>query len=199
MTQQRIDHLVGELKAVKPGDPVLAAQWNKIVDAIGQLVALMRASSDEKKWADVFIGELLEDAAADTEDFEVQELYHDENSGGLTTTNTIWDKTFEPQVGLWLEGERLAFFWDRSTARYMMWPGVQIHIGKMDAELAAGASAIMSVWEVDASGEYADSGKDIAVFDWLLKAGSVIAAGKKVIAVQFLQSRRFIVIAAECP
>jgi hypothetical protein len=170
-----------------------------MVSVLKELLQLSRMSADQGPYAEVFLGELQEDAAADTTEFEVQELIHDADSGGLKTINITRQDTFEPQVGRWLEDERLPFFYDRSSGKYCMFPGVQVLFGKMDEDIGAGEAKTMSVWRVNASGDWNDSGKDITVYDWLLKAGSVIESGKKVIVAQFMQSRRFIIIAAECP
>lgn len=200
MVQQRMQALTERLQTVKPEDPLLAQQWNIIVNALREMVDLMQLSSDDHRWADMFVGELEEDASADETGFDVSECRHNEGSGGLTTMDVAWDKTFEPQSGLWLEGERLLFFWDRVSARYCMVPIVQVHFGKLDGQLVAEGSATMSVWEVDPdTGDWVDSGNNITVYDWCLKSGSAIAAGKKVIVAQLLQSRRFVVITAECP
>jgi hypothetical protein len=199
MSVQRLDFLIGQLQVVKPDDPVLATQWNLVVETLEEVKSLLQRSTDEHRGSDLTLGELQEDAEADDTGFEVLELQHNRTSGGLMLRDVTHLKTFEPQLGLWLEGERLPFLWDRAEATYGILPMVQVHFGKMDGELASESSATMSVWHVNASGQWADTGKDITVYDWLLKAGSVIAQGKKVVAVQFLQSRRFIVVAAECP
>lgn len=199
MTQQKLSVLVGELSTVKPGDPVLAQQWNRMIDAIKQLLLLLHQGTDGKPCADVMLGELLEDAIPGSKDFEIQELRYNAYDDELETVNVKYEKTFEPQNGLWLDGERVPFLWDTATSKYGILPMLQTHIGKMDGELVAGGMATMSVWQLSDADVWEDAGVNLYVYDWLLKPGSVIAAGAKVMVVQLLQSRRWIVYAAECP
>lgn len=196
---QRFIMQIENLRKVKAGDRPSASQWNQIIEILQELRQLLQVTMDRGPYADMFIGELQEDAAGDATGFEVQEMIHDSSSGGLTSIDITREDTAEIQNGMWLEDERLPLYWERSAGAYCIMPMVQVHFGKMDADIGAGENKLMSVWKVNASGDWADTGKNILVYDWLLKQGSVIASGKKVIVAQFLQSRRFIIIAAECP
>ncbi len=52
--------------------------------------------------------------------------------------------------------------------------------GKLDADLTAGSSATMSIWE---GSTLADSGRNITVHDWFLPTGKKLKSGAKVAAV----------------
>ena len=77
-------------------------------------------------------------------------------------------------------------------------PSRPIVRGKLDGSLSQGGSATLSIWYYNGSAE-ADSGEDLTVYDGLLKSGSSIASGKKVIAMLDQASGRYYVTSAECP
>jgi hypothetical protein len=68
-------------------------------------------------------------------------------------------------------------------------------MGKLDGALVYQGSAIMSVWAWTGSAD-ADTGENVAVFDWLLASGQSIAAGKNVVAA--FVGGRLRVIGAQC-
>lgn len=86
--------------------------------------------------------------------------------------------------------------------RYIDWmliDNAQDHVrmGKLDGDLAQGDTATMSVWSVNESGTWADTGIDITVRDRFLASGAAdISSGKWVKAERY--GGQWIVTAAEC-
>ncbi len=72
--------------------------------------------------------------------------------------------------------------WD-STAKIMLvrYLPFTVLMGKLDGTLNAASTATLSVWAGPAGSEV-DTGWNITVRDWLMKSGSNIATGKKVLA-----------------
>ncbi|MFZ5829827.1 MAG: hypothetical protein ACOY3P_07055 [Planctomycetota bacterium] len=74
--------------------------------------------------------------------------------------------------------------------------GAELLIGKLDGALSVGGSATMSVWAWNGS-NFADSGDNVTVYDWLLKSGATaISSGKKVVAAKI--GDVYVVTDAEC-
>ena len=78
-----------------------------------------------------------------------------------------------------------------------MTTGFPTKLAKLNGSLSAGGSASASVWAWNGSA-IADTGEDVTVYDWLMKAGATaIASGKKIV---FTSSGGInIVTEAECP
>lgn len=74
-----------------------------------------------------------------------------------------------------------------------------IVFGELDGALSVGGNATMSVWAFDSTAHiFFDTGEDVEVYDWLMKAGaSDIASGKKVIAKRYGDVA--VLTEAECP
>jgi hypothetical protein len=195
---QSLNAITREIDKVKPGDPVLAEQWNRVATAIKQLVSTLALQTSDHRRSEIFVGELQGNVEADDTDKAANLMSLDVDNGSWEDLGVEYDSVYEPQGGCWLEGERLPLLHERSSGKLHILPMVQVLYGKLDNELTEEGSATMSVWEVDGSGDYVDTGSDVTVWDWCLSTGQTIAEGKKVIAAQFLQSRRFIVVAAEC-
>ena len=103
------------------------------------------------------------------------------------------------QQSLYLAGERHLTFWHPAAGQRIPIPGVQWHFGKLSETLAAGSSATVEVWQVNAtSGDHEDSTFSVTAYDWLLSTGDTLASGTAVMIVQHLQSKRWYVFAANC-
>lgn len=186
------------------GEAVSARDYNKILDDLEGLSIVVHDLMNIVRTGRMQLGELAEDVEANDRDKDANVLFFD---SATTAGNDPWgdigrdiERIADPQEGLWLQGERHLFWWLSHAHRFVMLPGVQLHIAKLDGDLSQGSTATASVWEEDTAspGTFVDSGKDITVYDWLLASGQSITAGKKIIVAQHLQSRLFIVIAAEC-
>jgi len=69
--------------------------------------------------------------------------------------------------------------------------------GKLDAQLTEGGSADMSVWAGETTD--ADTNENIEVHDWLLGTSDTITADSKVIAFFDRESKKYYVGSAQCP
>jgi hypothetical protein len=93
--------------------------------------------------------------------------------------------TAPPSVGSRRPSSPIGFYWF-------------LH-GKLNGPLLQGSTAQMTVWFFNSqSGEESAGSGVITVYDWLLKTGQSIAAGKKVAVAFDLASGRYYVMSAEC-
>lgn len=54
-------------------------------------------------------------------------------------------------------------------------------VGYLDEEMVKDGDAVLSVWEFNGSAD-ADTGRNVVIYDWLLKTGQVNSAGLKAVA-----------------
>ena len=73
----------------------------------------------------------------------------------------------------------------------------RMYLGKLDAELAAGGSAVVSIWW-GTPGLEADSDINVTAYDWLLGAGESLDAATKVVIRYFEHDKVWYVTGAEC-
>jgi len=189
------------LKPVKPGDPISAKHYNAMVEAINRLSRIV-TGPDMSYDSRLIFAELAEDLDENERNAELNKLAYDETisagTDAVDVSGSTQGRTADVHEGVWLDGERHLWFWWRAIGRWIPIPGMQLHIGKMAATLSQGGSALMDIWDVNDAGAWVDSGLSVTVYDWCLAAGQTIETGKKVIAFQHRQTRRWIVLAAEC-
>jgi hypothetical protein len=70
-----------------------------------------------------------------------------------------------------------------------------VHLGKLDAELSAGGSATVSLWEFTTGATGRDTGRNVTAYDYFLASGSLDANTK--VKVEWIGGRWF-VTAASC-
>jgi hypothetical protein len=79
--------------------------------------------------------------------------------------------------------------------RYVKSNRFRMEAGKLDADLAYGSSAAVSVWRWNGSA-MADAGYNVTAYDWLLSSGQTISSGTQVIIARI--AGRWLVIGAQC-
>jgi len=75
--------------------------------------------------------------------------------------------------------------------------GVQVKIGKADADITAGSTGTISIWRSVNGAAPTDTGDNVdAVFDWL--STETITAGKQVMIQRFKDESLWRIVSAEC-
>jgi hypothetical protein len=74
-------------------------------------------------------------------------------------------------------------------------PRHEVYLGKLDAALSAGGSAIVSLWEFTTGATGRDTGRNVTAYDYFLASGSLDANTK--VKVEWIGGRWF-VTAASC-
>ena len=107
----------------------------------------------------------------------VQGKYSDSGDTGevTDTLGVCWGLEKDRGVAAWRGMANAAPIWE-----IVQNPGKPRLVGKLDADLTAGSSATMSIWE---GSTLADSGRNVTVYDWFLPTGKKIASGARVAAV----------------
>lgn len=73
------------------------------------------------------------------------------------------------------------------------------HRARLDGKLSAGGSAIASIWSTgSATGADHDTGRNVTVYDDLLKSGKTLAAGTQIHIEYYPGDNRWYVTAAKC-
>ncbi len=190
---------------VKPGDPVKAADYNAMAEAVERLLAAVADLTQGYRGARLVFGELIDDDIEDREVNKKAAVMAFDTSAGSTDDkwkkNTALEKNFicDPQDGIYLEGERHLFLWLGGSGKFIPIPGLNMQIGRLDATLTQGSSATVSVWEWnEGGGAFADSTVNHTAYDWMLGSGESLEALTRVVLIQHLQSRKYLVIAAAC-
>lgn len=198
------------LPRVNPGDQITADDFNRLASAI-ERVSKIRLGSMHGFNTDAGISvaspqmpvmtiiDLDEDIEADETDKTGSAVRYDTGSNVWVDTGRNETRITDSRSSVHLTGERHAAMWMPETGRFVLWPGVQWHLVKLDAELTEGSTATASVWHVAASGSEADTGINITVRDWMLGSGETVAAGIKGVAIQHAESLLWYLISAECP
>ncbi len=180
------------LQHVDVGQPITAEWANTLVDAIAALGRMVGVPPVQVQSSEAGIQIGLPPLAR----FDLIELNDSIESGDVDKqskrfafdpartdkwfdTNQTLEHTADPQQGLYLAGERHLTFYHPAAGQRIPLPGVQFHLGKLGGSLAAGGSALVEVFKLD-SGSLVDSTYRVTAFDWLLPAGSTIAAGTAV-------------------
>lgn len=199
-------------RRVKEGERVSAAQFNKLLETVERLAGILMGGgamfdgpggpafvpADNAQMTYV---ELETDIVGAAHDRAANDLFVDPDiaSGTDPWADFGTDSEFimPPHAGLWLAGERHVVMRHSGAGKNVLMPFTQVALCVLDGTLSKGGSATASVWGIEASGE-TDSTRNITVYDWLLDTGQTIASGKRVIAIEHRQSRRWYVVGAQC-
>lgn len=201
------------LRKLPSGSRVSRADFNALVDAVARLRIVGAAAPLEMHRS--ALGTLLSPAAGAK--FELLELTEPleafdaaKEAGRLTfRTEEEEDKwahaggadrrVADAQGGAYLTGERRLCYFHPAAGRYVPVDAFQWHLGILDADLEAGGSATVSLWQLHDVGP-SDSGLNVLACDWLLDAGQKLPAGTRVVVQLIAHSRKWIVTqAGGCP
>lgn len=193
--------VLANIPRVQPGQPVRAEHFMALRQAVHELASALHGS--DRQEARLVFGKLNEDLEKYQRDKGIDRVQYDRSASAGSdpvydsTKDTIWAADVQNQT--WLEGEHHWFAHLPSSNTLIPILGLQLYIGKLDGSLSQGSSATMSIWKRNSGDtDWEDSTKDITVYDWMLASGESIAADKKCVAVGHLQSRKALVIAAQC-
>jgi hypothetical protein len=206
-----------KLRRVQPGEPITAAAYNRLVDAVNMLLSTTASFPIEihQSAAGVHIGlahqprlELIEvqdvvqkhdkDKTAKVLTFNFQAASGDDKwQDSHLTTKSVTDI----QESLYLPGERRLCHFNANAGKMTLYEGLQWHVATLSADLSQAGSATADVLQQDKTdGSFSDSGNSITVYDALLSGGETLASGSRVLVMQLVHSRLWIVIAAgACP
>lgn len=205
------------LRRLEPGEPVTPAAVNALVDAVRSLarLAVPGAAAAHRSPAGVALGTVLPPRLAWLEIDEPLEPRRDDGTAralgfdfAAAADEDNWfdaEREVTPladvQEGLYLAGERRLCWFSPTAGRWTVVDAAQWLPAVLDEPLGHQGSAAARVWRHDrAAGGFADSGKSIEVYDWLLAPDTQLPAGTRVVALHLAHSRAFIVVAADaCP
>lgn len=192
---------------VAPGDPISAADYNRLLEAVEMLSGLV-ITGGSMLWGPngpVFVPAEQHPVAFVELDSDV-EMQHAASANELQFDDAIasgsdpWedssineDFVCAPYPTVALTGERTMLFSHSVAGRNVIFPFTAWHIAKLTDDLSAGSTSTADIWEVQASG-HGDSDKNVTVYDWLLPSGETITSGSEVIVAQHRQSRRWYVV-----
>lgn len=201
------------LRKLPSGSRVSRADFNALVDAVARLRIVGAAAPLEMHRS--ALGTLLSpgagaklellELAEPLEAFDLQkdarrlnfraeeeeDKWHD--AGGADR------RAADAQGAVYLTGERRLCYFHPAAGRYVPVDAFQWHLGILDADLDAGGSATVSLWQLHDVGP-SDSGLDVTACDWLLDAGQKLPAGTRVVVQLIAHSRKWIVTqAGGCP
>lgn len=190
------------LVPVKPGQPVKAEDWNRLLAVINSLASAVGFSAGQRPNNRVVFGNLLSDVAQYDKDDTCESLAFDDSVAANTDPWKSFSDTrhfvSDPQGGMYLQDERHALL--LASGRLIPMPGMRLHLVKLTGTLNAGSTTTADIWRRKSDdSDWENTTKSITVHDWLLGAGASIDSGKKGVAMQVMHKPRiWILIAAEC-
>lgn len=194
-------------RRVKPGEPVSAEQWNKLLEFVERLAGISMVGGHmlDGPGGPVFVP-VNDPEIRFVELNEIDGIPHDQAADDLHVDPDIasgtdpWidfgtDSNFimPPYAGVWLTGERSMVMRHSGAGKHVLLPFTQWHIAVLENELFEGSTATASIWELQASGE-GDSNRTVTVYPWALPENESISADKKVVVAQHRQSGRWYVV-----
>ena len=201
------------LRKLSPSTRVSPADFNALVDAVARLRIVGAAAPLEMHRS--ALGTLLSPAGGAklellelAEPLEAHDLQKDaqrllfraeEEDDKWHEAGGADRRVADAQGGAYLTGERRLCYFHPAAGRYVPVDAFQWHLGILDADLEAGGSATVSLWQLHDVGP-SDSGLDVTACDWLLDAGQKLPAGTRVVVQLIAHSRKWIVTqAGGCP
>ena len=192
------------IELLRPGESVTAERFNALAVAINEYLHLTAAAPLQitrhaggihvslARQPSLELVELDENVDIDDSDKTANLLDFDPDATSDPWTDTELDISLvtDPQQAPYLKGERHLCWFHPDAGKYLPVPGVQWHLAILDEDLTPSGSAEATVYRVNDSGaEEAVAGITVTVYGWWL--ADTIQAGKRVMAMQHLQSRRW--------
>jgi hypothetical protein len=206
--------MLSDIRRLQPGERITHEAFNALVETVQSLrrlatsfpltahrspAGLQISLAALPKWE---LMELDENVEAFDKDKRAKRLGYraEQEDDKWFDTESENKSVSDTQAGAYLKGERRLCYFHPGAGRYVPVEAFQWHIGVLDEDLPAGGSAVVSVWQLDGDGDFADSEIDVVAYDWLLPEGKKLTSGTRVVVQLLVHARKWIVTqAGDCP
>lgn len=205
--------MAGKLLRLAAHERVTAARYNALVDAVNHLLqssatglhashgpaGVHYAIGGGARLELIVLGDTLEAHQVDGEG-SILAFDKDEEDDKWAASSRQVTQLADLQESAYLPGERRVCCFSSAAGKWLPMDAVQWHIGELGDDLQHGESATVTLWMQNDDASFGSTSLQVTAYDWLLPAGKFLPGGARVVVMQLVRSRTWVVVATDtCP